>query len=160
MTAPNGVAMEILGRLGSLEHRLSALVPDRAPAPVAEAVTEDWQSFIFNVVLTAGGTGVTTQLNDATGHFDLVFITAVSTVTDHDLPSFNVRVREGEQGKFLTSNGNFIDWRNWTGTAQRPYFLKGRRRFRANTTMIIEFQETSGAPNTIQVALHGIKVSV
>jgi hypothetical protein len=150
----------ILSELQNLNRNLGDLIPDRAPEPAPVAVTEDWYTFVFDAVIPAGLQTIATQLNDATGHFDLVFITAISTVTDRALPSFNFRIREGEQGKFLTANGDFLDWRNGTGTAERPYYVKGRRRFRANSTLIVEFADLSGQDNTVQFAMHGIKVSI
>ena len=165
----------IAGKLNSQDSRMQALetniqqlqrvVPERAPEPAPQAVVEDWTVFVFNVSLTAQQlTGTATSLVDATGHFDLFAITAVNSVDPtNTLPVFEFRIREGDQGKFLTAVSAFIDGRNMTGTAQRPYLLGGRRRFRANTTIAIEFTNITTGPVQdvdIQLCLHGIKVSV
>jgi hypothetical protein len=153
-------------RINELEGSgMGRIVPERAPEPAPQAVTEDWTVFVFNVALTVGQpTGTATNLVDATGHFDLFAITAVNSVDpSKTLPVYEFRIREGDQGKFLTSTSAFVDGRNMTGTAQRPYLLGGRRRFRANTTIAIEFSNITSAPVVdveIQLCMHGIKVSV
>jgi hypothetical protein len=141
-------------QIAQLSGQMGQLVPSRAPQSAPEAVVEDWFSFVFRGTIPANSTTILTQLNDATGHFDLVFVTGIKE------GNYLLRIREGEQGKFLTANGEFIEDRNFVGTAQRPYFVKGRRRFRANSTIIIELADTSGADNDIEFCMHGIKVSI
>jgi len=131
---------------------------------VSEDVTEDWLQIPYRFVgLASGATAVLTRTIAGDGPFDLIEIThrAVSsggTVND----DFRIKIKEGESvGRTLTIDGEFIEATNTSGTAQRPYIIKGRRRFRANIAIVVELTNTflSGQEtNTIELVLHGIKV--
>jgi hypothetical protein len=159
------------GKLGSFDSRLNSLeslqriVPERAPEPAPQAVTEDWTVFVFNASMTGGQlTTTATNLVDATGHFDCFAITQVNNIDPEAfLPAYEFRIREGDQGKFLTAVSAFVDYRNMAGSARRPYLFGGRRRFRANSTIAIEFSNVTTGPVqdvNVQLCLHGVKVSV
>jgi hypothetical protein len=145
------------GHLASLQDQISdlrQLLPDRAPVVDPPGLVEDWTLFVFRGTIPASGQLTLTQLNDATGHFDLVEITGINQ------GDYELRIRENFQGKFLQQRADFVNVSNIVGTALRPYFIKGRRRFRANTTLVIEVRDLSGADNEIEIVFHGAKVSV
>lgn len=155
---------ETLVGLGELKARLEAELEDLGRLKVAEDVTEDWQQIPFRFVgLAPGQTAVVTRTIAGDGPFDLIEIThtAVSSAgTPND--GFRIRIKEGESvGRTLTQDGEPVDAANTSGTAQRPYIIKGRRRFRANIAIVVEVTNTyvnGSETNTIEVVLHGIKV--
>jgi len=159
--AGNGAAGIISNQLSelslqvmSLKNQIADLVPDRADEPAPSGVVEDWIMFIFAGQIPANGNLTITQLNDSTGAFDLVFITGIED------GNYQLRVRENFQGKYLQQQGNFVNFANMVGTAQRPYYIRGRRRFRPNTTIVLELTDLSGLANDVQIVFHGVKVSV
>ena len=151
---------EIAGRLRGLENYIGSM----GRLKVAEDVTEDWVLFPFRFLSIApGATSVLTKTVSGDGPFDLIEITY--TAVDGATPpvasnAFRFRIKEGEAvGRTLTQDGDFIDADNGLGTAQRPYIIKGRRRFRANIAIQCEITNTSASATlTIEVVLHGIKV--
>lgn len=147
-------------RVVDLEQQLSGL----GRLKVAEDVTEDWLQIPFRFVAVASGsTMVVTRTIAGDGPFDLIEIThrAVSSGNTEN-SDFRIRIKEGESvGRTLTIDGEFIDASNTSGTAQRPYIIKGRRRFRANIAIVAEVTNTfvnGQETNTIELVLHGIKV--
>lgn len=151
-------------------------------AVVQQNVIEDWVQIIFKATIgmnLIGGaalsqTAVSIQNVDGTGHFDLVSVTGTSrtinggslTISDPNRVPYFLRIREEELGEVLTVDGDWIDMRNFVGTAQRPYYLKGRRRFRANTAIIMEFDlgphmvTEYSIETDIEVVFNGIKVRI
>jgi hypothetical protein len=154
----------LIADLGELRGELRESLGELGRLKVAQDVTEDWMLIPYRFVdIPSGSTAVLTRTIAGDGPFDLVEITftAISsggTVND----GFRFRIREGEAvGRTLTQDGEFTDAANAAGTAQRPYIIKGRRRYRANIAIVIEITNTftSGQEtNTIELVLHGIKV--
>lgn len=153
---------ELAGVVGELQEQIASLGEQLGQMKINEAVTEDWLQipFRFNDLLP-GATAIVTRTISGDGPFDLVEIT--HTALAGDPPAFNdnfrVRIREGESvGRSLTIDNEFVDANNTSGTAQRPYIVKGRRRYRANIAIIVEVTNTASENNTIELVLHGIKV--
>lgn len=126
-------------------------------------VTEDWLQIPFRFVnMAAAATGVVTSTVAGDGPFDLIEITYTALSSSGTANNaVRIRIKEGEAvGRALTQNGDFVDIDNSAGTGQRPYIIKGRRRFRANIAIQVEVTNTLAGPatNTIEVVLHGIKV--
>ena len=148
MKAALGMVPQGMGDLGRLK--------------VAEDVTEDWVIFPFRFLsVPAGSTVVLTRTVSGDGPFDLIEIsfTAIDDTNSVANANFRFRIKEGEAvGRTLTQDGEFIDANNGAGTAQRPYIIKGRRRYRANIAIQVEITNTDAEPNTIELCLHGIKV--
>jgi len=147
-------------QLNQLAEQNNAIVAQMGQLKVENTFTEDWMEIPFRfVALAAGGVAQVTQTISGDGPFDLVEITHTALVAGVPNDNFRIRIREGESvGRSLTLNNEFVDANNQSGTAQRPYIIKGRRRFRANIAVIVEVTNTDVAPNTIEVVLHGIKV--
>jgi hypothetical protein len=148
---------EIADRLQGLENYMGNL----GRLKVAEDVTEDWVLFPFRYTsVPSGNTSVLTKTVSGDGPFDLIEITfTAKNASNTDNANFRFRVKEGEAvGRTLTQDGDFIDADNGAGTAQRPYIIKGRRRFRANIAIQVEITNTDAEANTIELVLHGIKV--
>lgn len=154
-----------LGDLQHLDNRLAMVegaMADLGRLKVAEDVTEDWLQIPFRFVsMAAGTTSVLTRTISGDGPFDLIEITFTArqgtSLTDNS--NFRFRVKEGEAvGRTLTQDGEFVDADNSAGTGQRPYIIKGRRRFRANIAIQVEVTNTATEANTIELVLHGIKV--
>jgi len=150
---------------------------------VDEYVTEDWIMIVFNATLSSvissagsGFSGTTPtataiQTVDATGHFDLIYMTEVNDPSPGGVASmpYKVRIQSGDQQDqgFMTMNNEFILNTMIAGTAQRPGFIGGRRRFRANTDIIVEFALINSAYPAVtdwtldvQLVMHGIKVRI
>lgn len=150
--------------LGDLSQRLANMedyVSQLGALKVAEDVTEDWLQIPFRFTSVApASTSLLTQTVAGDGPFDLIEITY--TAVDSTGASNNlvqVRIREGEAvGRSLSLNNSFVNIDNTAGSAQRPYIIKGRRRFRANIAIVVEITNNSTNANTIEVNLHGIKV--
>lgn len=130
-----------------------------------EGVAEDWVIFVFRKLadLTAeDDTATLSRLNDAAGHFDLIFITAVTYETFDDDAienTFQMRIFEGDDARSITSNSLFIDGRNGTGNQPgRPYYLERPYRFPANSYITIELDEVEDV--NVEIALHGRKIAV
>ena len=147
-------------QLNQLAEQNNAIVSEMGRLKVEEAVTEDWLQIPFRFVsLGIGATAQITQTVSGDGPFDLVEVThtarnAAGTANDN----FRIRIREGESvGRSLTINNEFVDAANTSGTGQRPYIIKGRRRYRANIAIIVEVTNTDAGVNTIECTLHGIK---
>jgi hypothetical protein len=151
---------EIADRINGIEQYIGQL----GRLKVAEDVTEDWVLFPFRFLSIApGGTAVITKTVSGDGPYDAIEITY--TAVDAATPpvatnAFRFRIKEGEAvGRTLTQDGDFIDADNGAGTAQRPYIIKGRRRFRANIAIQVEITNTSASATlTIELVIHGIKV--
>ena len=146
--------------LEDLDNRLSGL-EGRRPR------TEDWMVVPFDFGIVPANPGpplpppgaLATQMVSGDGPFDLVEIThlAINGVGVNNL--FQMRIREGEStGRPLSRDGEFIEAASTSGTAQRPYVLKGRRRFRPNIPIVVEILNLSPIPNDIQIVFHGLKV--
>ena len=154
---------EIQNYLDSLHDRLASL-ESMDQVQVTEDATEDWLQIPFRfVTIAAGANALTTRTIAGDGPFDLIEITALCI--DNSGPpgvvndGFRVLIKEGESvGRPLSMDGDFIDAANTCGTAQRPYIIKGRRRFRANIAISVEVTNTWALPNTIELVLHGLKV--
>jgi len=155
---------ELAGVVGELQDQIASLSDQLGQMKISEAVTEDWLQIPFRFVsLLPGATSIVTRTIAGDGPFDLVEVThtALSGDAAPFTPNddFRIRIREGESvGRSLTLDNEFVDANNSSGTAQRPYIIKGRRRYRANIAIIVEVTNTSLDPNTIEVVLHGIKV--
>tara|TARA_Y100000310_G_C20585942_1_gene765407 strand:- start:185 stop:676 length:492 start_codon:yes stop_codon:yes gene_type:complete len=155
---------EIQDYLTNLGDRISGLEGSGlGQVQVSEDATEDWLQVPFRfVTIASGAAALVTRTIAGDGPFDLIEISHVAvdsagTVNDN----FRVLIREGESvGRPLTMDGDFVDAANTSGTAQRPYIIKGRRRFRANIAIAVEVVNTTAAPltNTIELVLHGLKV--
>lgn len=154
-----------LGDLQNIDDRLSMIegsLADMGRLKVAEDVTEDWLQIPYRFVsMAAGTTAVLTRTISGDGPFDLIEITFTArqgtALTANS--NFRFRVKEGEAvGRTLTQDGEFVDADNSAGTGQRPYIIKGRRRFRANIAIQVEVTNTATEANTIELVLHGIKV--
>ena len=130
---------------------------------VTDAVTEDWLQVPFRfVTITSGSTGIVTRTVGGDGPFDLIEIsfTSISSagVTND---SWRILIKEGESvGRTLTQDQQAVDLANTAGTAQRPYIIKGRRRFRANIAIQVEATNTLAGPatNSLELVMHGIKL--
>jgi len=164
---PNGgMGEQSLGELQGLDNRLAnieGVLADMGRLKVAEDVTEDWVEMPFRFQSMApGSTAVLTRTISGDGPFDLIEITYTAKNTDTVTPAnnnFRFRIKEGEAvGRTLTQDGEFVDADNSAGTAQRPYIIKGRRRYRANIAIQVEVTNTDTLANTIELVLHGIKV--
>ena len=154
---------ELKKQVEDLARQNNAIVQGMGQLSVQQEVTEDWMQIPFRFVgLVAGATAQVTQTIAGDGPFDLVEIThtfIVGTPIALNAASFRLRIREGESvGRSLTINNEFVDADNTSGTAQRPYIIKGRRRYRGNIAIIVEVTNTSAQTATIEVNLHGIKV--
>ena len=157
----NGIGEPSLGSLAGRLAGLEQYVQDLGRLKVAQDVTEDWVLFPFRFVsMAAGTTAVITRTVSGDGPFDVIEITYTavngSAAANNN---FRFRIKEGEAvGRTLTQDGEFIDADNGAGTAQRPYIIKGRRRYRANIAIQVEVTNTDAEANTIELVLHGIKV--
>lgn len=130
---------------------------------VSDAVTEDWLQMPFRfVAIAASTTAVLTRTVGGDGPFDLIEITSTSvSSTGVANDSWRIIIKEGEAvGRALTQDQQPVDLANTSGTAQRPYIIKGRRRFRANIAIQVEATNTFPGPdtNTLELVLHGIKL--
>lgn len=141
-------------RIASLEE----LLPHRADVDGPAGTIEDWTQFVFEGIVAASGSTTFTQLNDSSGHFDVAYITGTKSPDANT--NYELRIRENFQGKYMQHRGDFIEFANAVGTAERPYWLKGRRRFRANSTIQIEINNLTAIQTTIQIVFHGMKVMV
>lgn len=130
---------------------------------VSDAVTEDWLQMPFRfVAIATSTTAILTRTVGGDGPFDMIEITATSVsslgvVND----SWRILIKEGESvGRTLTQDQQPVDLANTSGTAQRPYIIKGRRRYRANIAIQVEATNTLPGPatNTLELLLHGIKL--
>ena len=162
---------EITNSLGEITNVLSGLsnqvgelqqsyMADLARLKVAEDVTEDWLQIPYRFVsVPIGGTSVLTRTISGDGPFDLIEITFTAANASGTANSnFRFRIKEGEAvGRTLTQDGEFVDANNSAGTAQRPYIIKGRRRYRANIAIQVEVTNTDAEINTLEICLHGIK---
>lgn len=151
---------DLAGMVGDLQDQIGAMQAELGQLKIQEAVTEDWLQIPFRFVgLAIGGTAIVTRTVSGDGPFDLVEITHTAISAGGPNDNFRVRVREGESvGRSLTIDNEQVDANNTSGTAQRPYIIKGRRRYRANIAIIVEVTNTDANPNTIEMVLHGIKV--
>lgn len=165
--APQGMGDTSLGELAQyFDNRLANVegaLADMGRLKVAEDVTEDWIQIPFRFVsMASGSTAVLTRTVSGDGPFDLIEITSTAKNTDGTTPAntnFRFRIKEGEAvGRTLTQDGEFVDADNSCGTAQRPYIIKGRRRYRANIAIQVEVTNVDTLANTIEIVLHGIKV--
>lgn len=166
--APQGMGSESsLGELAQyFDNRLANVegaLADMGRLKVAEDVTEDWLQIPYRFTSMApGSTAVLTRTVSGDGPFDLIEITFTAKNTDTTTPqnsNFRFRIKEGEAvGRTLTQDGEFVDAENSAGTGQRPYIVKGRRRYRANIAIQVEVTNTDTLANTIEIVLHGIKV--
>ena len=170
---------KIQSLLAGLGNRVAGLenTPGQPASLASQPVTEDWLviPFQFGLVPAAApgppvipsGALITTMVS-GDGPFDLVEITHIATDNN-----FTILIREGESvGRKLSMEQLVIpppppggplipvgiQAANTSGTAQRPYILKSRRRYRAMVGITIEIQNFSLAPNNITVVLHGLKV--
>jgi hypothetical protein len=150
-------------RLSEKNLELEDTLGELSRLRTVENVTEDWLQVPFRFVnVSSATTSIITRTVSGDGPFDLVEITYTaisSTGTANN--NGRIRIREGEAvGRTLTQDGDFVDLDNTAGTAQRPYIIKGRRRYRANIAIIVELTNTLPGPatNTVEVVLHGIKV--
>lgn len=157
----SSMMLRLNGQLNDLAARNQALEEELGQLKVTNNVTEDWLQIPYRFVdLAAGATATVTQTIAGDGPFDLIEITG-RAIDDAGTVStaYRIRIREGEAvGRSLTLNNEFVDADNSVGTAQRPYIIKGRRRFRANIAVVVEVTNTSAGDLTIEVVLHGIKV--
>jgi hypothetical protein len=162
---------EIHDLLEDLDTRLSGLEgqSDRPIDPTKIPVaTENWLLIPYRFLAVPPGVvaGANPTLISRTiamdGPFDLMEIThtainqAVPPVANNN---FQFVVREGRTvSRPLTQDAIFVDAATASGTAQRPYIIKGRRRFRANSALVVEIVNTDAFINDIEIVLHGIKV--
>jgi len=147
--------------LGQLRGEQAAMRKELAQLKVEENVVEDWLQIPFRVTtLGIGATSVLTSRVGGDGPFDLIEITHTAVNAGGNAnDNFRVIIREGESvGRALSQDQAAIDAANTSGTAQLPYIIKGRRRFRSNITITVEITNTDAAANTIELVLHGIKV--
>jgi len=160
--SPLGEISDLRDRMVNMEADNRALADELSRLKVAEDVTEDWLQVPFRfVAVPTAATGVLTRTISGDGPFDLIEVThlAFNSATLAVNDSFRLRIKEGEAvGRTLTLDNEFIEAVNGSGTAQRPYIIKGRRRYRANVAIVVEVTNTLAAANTIEVVLHGIKV--
>ncbi len=152
-----------LSDLRENNEALQGQLEDLGRLKVAENVTEDWLQIPFRfVAVAASATVVLTRTVSGDGPFDLIEITDTSIASDGTVnDSWRIRIKEGEAvGRTLSADGEFVDLANTSGTGQRPYIIKGRRRFRANIAIQVEATNTFAGPatNTLELVLHGIKV--
>jgi|GEM_PF-5280447 hypothetical protein len=153
--------MSSLGQVQNYLENLNDRLASLEQVSVSQDATEDWLQIPFRFVnIAAGANALVTRTIAGDGPFDLIEITHVAidaAGAANDL--FRVLIREGESvGRPLSMDGDFIDAGNTSGTAQRPYIIKGRRRFRANIAIAVEITNISANVNTIELVLHGLKV--
>jgi hypothetical protein len=144
-----------------LEDRLANIEDALGQIQVTQEVTEDWLQIPFRFVsIAASAQALVTRTIAGDGPFDLVEITHTAIDANGVAnDNFRIRIREGESvGRALTLDSEFVDANNTSGTAQRPYIIKGRRRFRSNIAILVEVTNTATVENTIEVVLHGFKV--
>jgi len=160
----NGFGEPSLGEIADRLQSMEQYVGELGRLKVAEDVTEDWVIFPFRFLSIApGATAVLTRTISGDGPYDVIEIT-YTALTGASPPltsnAFRFRIKEGESvGRTLTQDGDFIDADNGAGTAQRPYIIKGRRRYRGNIAIQVEITNTSVADTlTIELCLHGVKV--
>ncbi len=161
---------EIHNLLGQLDAKISTIEKGRVESlgktdvPVA---TEDWLLIPFRFLLVPPGVAVgnpalVSRTIAFDGPFDLIEIT--NTGLNHAAPrvpnnDFEFTVREGRTvSRPLTQDAAFVDGPTTCGTAQRPYIIKGRRRYRANSALVVQVRNTNAFANDIEIVLHGIKV--
>lgn len=152
-----------IDKLSTKNDELEDTLGELSRLKTVENVTEDWLQVPFRFVNVATGTtSIITRTVSGDGPFDLVEITYTGISSGGTANNQGrIRIREGEAvGRTLTQDGDFVDLDNTAGTAQRPYIIKGRRRYRANIAIIVELTNTLPGPdtNTVEVVLHGIKV--
>jgi hypothetical protein len=157
----SGVLARLEGRIGNLEANGQAMADHLAQIQVSEDVTEDWLQIPYRFEnVESQATAILTRTIAGDGPFDLIEITYTSEDEQGAVNNdWRIRIREGESvGRTLTQDGAFIDIDNTAGTAQRPYIIKGRRRYRANIAIVVEITNVGAATGTLEVTLHGIKV--
>lgn len=152
-------------KLVHLSNRLSSMgdlvVEDQRMDESVAGIEEDWLQMVFDITWDNAENTIISidQLNESTGPFDLVYITSVQRrQVGGGTPDYELRIRENFQGKFMQHRGDFVFFQNVTGTAQLPYYVKGRRRFRPNSNIEIEFRPLDSGTAIVQLVLHGIKV--
>jgi hypothetical protein len=160
-----GEITNVLSGLSNQQGELQqAYMADLGRLKVAEDVTEDWLQIPFRFVdIPIGNTSVMTRTISGDGPFDLIEVTATALGGAALVANtaFRFRIKEGESvGRTLTQDGEFVDCDNSAGTAQRPYIIKGRRRYRANIAIQVEIVNAYTDYNLIEIVLHGIKVFV
>lgn len=161
MSGLEGYISSLNSQFQSLRSDVSNIKQELGQIKVEENVVEDWLQIPFRVEdLAAGATSVLTSRVGGDGPFDLIEITHTAVnAGGTSNNNFRILVRESESvGRALSQDQAPIDAANTSGTAQLPYIIKGRRRFRSNITITVEITNTDATTNTIEVVLHGIKV--
>lgn len=131
----------------------------------AQIIGDDWYIYDSNVLALVGGGSDTDTINiQANSDFVLyqTFFTAFIgdgpvLFDQRVLPLVSVQLTDTGSGQQLFSNN--IPITNAFGTAQRPYILPSPRRFRANTTLTIAYNNFSAATTyNLYLAFAGKKI--
>ena len=144
-------------------NNLQGQMADLGRVMVSDTVTEDWLQMPFRFVAVATATtAILTRTVGGDGPFDMIEITSTSVSSTGIVnDSWRILIKEGESvGRTLSQDQQPVDLANTSGTAQRPYIIKGRRRYRANIAIQVEATNLFPGPatNTLELLLHGLKL--
>jgi len=105
-------------------------------------------------VLGGNADSMTIQLQ-ADSWFEVQKVVAVGYSAAYAAADFSARISDSGLGKSWSDR--FIRRDNQFGTAEYPRVVPFPKLMRPNSTVQIELRELSGAPNTIEVVLEGVK---
>jgi len=151
---------ELSQKLTELNELLRAALGAREGAEVGAIVpetevTEDWQVYVVKVSLNPSEVKKETLTVSSHGHFDLV------KIIGNPQSGYDVKIQDGNSNRYLSARAEWMPAEIIVGTPQLPYMLLGRRRFMANSTIVLEFRNRSTTdPIDIVFSLHGIKVFI
>lgn len=131
----------------------------------AQIIGDDWYVYESNIPALASGASATDTIN-IQANSDFVLYQTIYAAFDgngnvtygtRQLPLVTVQLTDTGSGQQLFSDN--IPITNVFGTAQRPYVLPSPRRFRANTTLSISYNNFSlGTTYNLFLAFAGKKI--
>lgn len=113
----------------------------------------DVDTFAYSIlsVIGANATGVGAVNIQGDSDFLITKITGRSTS-----PSYRLRITDTACGWQFSDD--FVDSANLVGTAQQPNVLLHPQLVLANSALLVDFQDTSGSENTIELVVEGVKL--
>lgn len=100
--------------------------------------------------LAANGTAIANVAIQGDSDFLLMKVTGGRT------GAYRLQITDASCG--WNYSDNFVDDANLIGTAQQPNVLLHPQLILANSNLVVQLQDTSAAPNTVQVVLEGVKL--